>query len=191
MNCPHLLRYLTTAVIVNKRRKLFLKDIIRVLQQERRNYTDPIIEFFLSLYVEFDFEAASAQLKQCEQLFANDFFLGFIQAEFMENARLLLFETYCRIHRTIQMDQLSRALDLKPEEQEQVIVDLIRISHVEAKIDSRSNTIVMQNEFASVYQQVIDKTKSLAYRSGEMQDNIAKKYQIKFNQEQQNQQADE
>merc|ERR1712241_975336 len=30
--CPHILRYLTTAVITNKRRKKILKDLVRVIQ---------------------------------------------------------------------------------------------------------------------------------------------------------------
>ena len=31
--CPHILRYLTTAVITNKRRKAVLKDLVKVIQQ--------------------------------------------------------------------------------------------------------------------------------------------------------------
>jgi len=31
--CPHILRYLTTAVIINKRRKTVLKDLVKVIQQ--------------------------------------------------------------------------------------------------------------------------------------------------------------
>ena len=33
--CPHILRYLTTAVITNKRRKAVLKDLVKVIQQVR------------------------------------------------------------------------------------------------------------------------------------------------------------
>ena len=31
--CPHILRYLTTAVITNKRRRTVLKDLVKVIQQ--------------------------------------------------------------------------------------------------------------------------------------------------------------
>lgn len=31
--CPHVLRYLTTAVITNKRRRNVLKDLVRVIEQ--------------------------------------------------------------------------------------------------------------------------------------------------------------
>ena len=37
--CPHILRYLTTAVIINKRRKTVLKDLVKVIQQVL-NYLD-------------------------------------------------------------------------------------------------------------------------------------------------------
>lgn len=33
--CPHVLRYLTTAVITNKRRRNVLKDLVRVIEQVR------------------------------------------------------------------------------------------------------------------------------------------------------------
>ena len=40
--CPHILRYLTTAVITNKRRKNVIKDLVKVIQQESYTYKDPI-----------------------------------------------------------------------------------------------------------------------------------------------------
>merc|ERR1711976_1021724 len=40
--CPHVLRYLPTAVITNKRRRTVLKDLVKVIQQESYTYKDPI-----------------------------------------------------------------------------------------------------------------------------------------------------
>eukprot|EP00961_Rhodomonas_salina_P198440 2677247-Rhodomonas_salina.1 len=37
-NCPHILRYLTTAVITNPRRRGVLKDLVRIIQQEHHTY---------------------------------------------------------------------------------------------------------------------------------------------------------
>ncbi|KAL4617133.1 eukaryotic translation initiation factor 3 subunit E [Arapaima gigas] len=45
--CPHILRYLTTAVITNKdvrKRRQVLKDLVKVIQQESYTYKDPITE---------------------------------------------------------------------------------------------------------------------------------------------------
>ena len=35
--CPHILRYLTTAVITHKRRKQVVKDLVKVIQQVHYN----------------------------------------------------------------------------------------------------------------------------------------------------------
>jgi len=57
--CPYILRYLTTAVITNRRRRLNIsKDLVRVIQQEHYHYHDPITEFVECLEVYFDFEGA-------------------------------------------------------------------------------------------------------------------------------------
>ena len=64
--CPHILRYLTTAVITNKRRKAVLKDLVKVIQQESYMYRDPITEFLECLYVNFDFDGAQKKLIECE-----------------------------------------------------------------------------------------------------------------------------
>ncbi|CAG8445989.1 2726_t:CDS:2 [Ambispora gerdemannii] len=66
-SCPWILRYLTTAVVTNKRRKNILKDLVKIIQQESYEYRDPITEFIECLYVNFDFEGAQHKLKECEQ----------------------------------------------------------------------------------------------------------------------------
>jgi len=68
--CPHILRYLTTAVITNKRRRTVLKDLVKVIQQESYTYKDPITEFLECLYVNFDFDGAQQKLRECETVSA-------------------------------------------------------------------------------------------------------------------------
>eukprot|EP00112_Aurelia_sp_Birch-Aquarium-sp1_P004517 Seg1512.3 transcript_id=Seg1512.3/GoldUCD/mRNA.D3Y31 product="Eukaryotic translation initiation factor 3 subunit E" protein_id=Seg1512.3/GoldUCD/D3Y31 len=65
--CPHILRYLTTAVITSKNRRQLLKDLVKVIQQESYTYRDPITEFLECLYVNFDFDGAQKKLRECEQ----------------------------------------------------------------------------------------------------------------------------
>lgn len=101
--CPHVLRYLTTAVITNKRRRNVLKDLVRVIEQEAYRYRDPITEFLECLYIHFDFEGAQTKLRECETVLSVDFFLVSCRDEFIENARLFIFETYCRIHQVISI----------------------------------------------------------------------------------------
>ena len=49
-NCPWLLRYLTCAVIINKRRRSTLKDLVRVVSQEHDLRGDPVTTFLDCLF---------------------------------------------------------------------------------------------------------------------------------------------
>jgi translation initiation factor 3 subunit E len=64
--CPHILRYLVTAVISSKKRRTYIKDMVRVLQQDPIVHQDPIIEFLVCLFVHFDFDGAQQKLRECE-----------------------------------------------------------------------------------------------------------------------------
>ena len=70
---------------------------------EEYQYTDPVTTFLKELYVEFDFEAAQKALTEAEKVVANDFFLDNFGDEFMDNARYLISEAYCRIHQRIDI----------------------------------------------------------------------------------------
>uniref|UniRef100_A0AAQ6IDX1 Eukaryotic translation initiation factor 3 subunit E n=1 Tax=Anabas testudineus TaxID=64144 RepID=A0AAQ6IDX1_ANATE len=138
--CPHILRYLTTAVITNKdvrKRRQVLKDLVKVIQQESYTYKDPITEFVECLYVNFDFDSAQKKLRECESVLVNDFFLVACLEDFIENARLFIFETFCRIHQCISINMLADKLNMTPEEAERWIVNLIRNARLDAKIDSK------------------------------------------------------
>ncbi|KAF1381905.1 hypothetical protein PFLUV_G00158860 [Perca fluviatilis] len=176
--CPHILRYLTTAVITNKdvrKRRQVLKDLVKVIQQESYTYKDPITEFVECLYVNFDFDSAQKKLRECESVLVNDFFLVACLEDFIENARLFIFETFCRIHQCISISMLADKLNMTPEEAERWIVNLIRNARLDAKIDSKLAHVVMGNNAVSPYQQVIEKTKSLSFRSQMLAMNIEKR----------------
>eukprot|EP01120_Amphizonella_sp_Union-15-10_P007861 TRINITY_DN2710_c0_g1_i2.p1 TRINITY_DN2710_c0_g1~~TRINITY_DN2710_c0_g1_i2.p1 ORF type:complete len:458 (-),score=97.97 TRINITY_DN2710_c0_g1_i2:87-1403(-) len=161
--CPHILRYLTAAVVTNKKRKTYLKNLVDVIEQES-SYKDPITEFIEALYIKFDFETAQQKLKECERVLENDYFLNVIQEEFIENARLFIFETYCKIHSCIDINMLAQRLDMNGSEAERWIVNLIRNAKLDAKIDSAAGTVLMGSTQPSVFQQLIDKTKALSLK---------------------------
>lgn len=175
-NAPHLLRYLATAFIVNKRRRPQFKDFVKVIQQEQNSYKDPITEFLACVYVNYDFEGAQKKLRECEEVILNDPFLGKrveegsyttvpLRDEFLENARLFICETYCKIHQRIDLGVLAEKLNLSYEEAERWIMTLIRTSKLDAKIDSKLGTIVMESNYPNVYEQLIDHTKGLSGRT--------------------------
>jgi len=65
---PHLLRYLATAFIVNKRKRPQFKDFLKVIQQEQHSFKDPITEFLACVYVNYDFDGAQKKMRECEEV---------------------------------------------------------------------------------------------------------------------------
>eukprot|EP00186_Timspurckia_oligopyrenoides_P005064 CAMPEP_0182442340 /NCGR_PEP_ID=MMETSP1172-20130603/1256_1 /TAXON_ID=708627 /ORGANISM="Timspurckia oligopyrenoides, Strain CCMP3278" /LENGTH=468 /DNA_ID=CAMNT_0024637127 /DNA_START=41 /DNA_END=1447 /DNA_ORIENTATION=- len=164
-NCPHILRYLTAAIIANRGRRGTLKDLIRVIKEESNNYNDPITQFVECLYVSFDFEGAQDTLKKCEDALKQDFFLVGLVDEFVENARLTIFETYCRIHQVIDIGMLADKLNMDRDSAERWIVNLVRNARLDAKIDSEANQVLMGVNTPSVYEEIMDSTKALLIRT--------------------------
>ncbi len=133
--CPWILRYLSTAVIINKsNRRNVLKDLVKVIQEEAYTYRDPITSFIEDLYVKFDFDGAQQKLRECETVLVNDFFLVACLEDFIENSRLMIFETFCRIHQCISISMLAEKLNMTPEDAERWIVNLIRNAKLDAKV---------------------------------------------------------
>ncbi|KAI9225600.1 MAG: eIF3 subunit 6 N terminal domain-containing protein [Piptocephalis tieghemiana] len=164
-SCPWILRYLATAVITNRRRKNYIKELVRVIQQESHAHSDPIIEFILALYVHFDFDGAQKKLLECATVLENDFFLLATFDDFIESARCVLTETYCRIHKKVEIGDLTTRLNMQGVEGEKWVVNLIRDTRVDAKIDFADNTVNLGSSYPTVYQQIIERTKNLAFRS--------------------------
>ena len=180
---PHLLRYLTAAVLLCKRRaakkagsnsnaegRRLLRDLIKVMHQ--CEYSDPIVEFVEQLSVKFDFEAAQSQLAMCETVLSSDFFLCRQTELFMEEARVFVFENYCRIHHKIDLATLGEKLAMDRERAERWIVDLIRNALLDAKIDSEEGCVVMGSGSVSIYEQVMDRTNELTSRSSGLVSNL-------------------
>ncbi|KAI8324162.1 eukaryotic translation initiation factor 3, subunit 6 [Martensiomyces pterosporus] len=163
--CPWILRYLTAAVVTNRRRRNMMQDLVKIIEQVAYIYRDPITEFVEALYVDFDFDKAASKLEQCEEVLEKDFFLTGAVEDFVENARFFFAEVYCRIHKRIDMAGLTKKLNMKQEEGEKWIVKLIRDTRIDAKVDFKDNSVIMNPSYNPVYQQVIERTKALVFRS--------------------------
>lgn len=117
--CPWLLRYLAAAVVSGRNSQggksaantsggggayqKQLKDLVRVVRQEGYEYSDPVTEFIKALYVDFDFEEAQRTLGLAEEVLRGDFFLASTADAFVEAARHLISESYCKIHQRIDI----------------------------------------------------------------------------------------
>lgn len=114
-SCPWILRYLSAAVITNRNRpsgkggfaygnyQKQLKDLVRVVRQEQYEYTDPVTGFVKALYVDFDFEDARKRLAEADEILRSDFFLVATSEAFLDAARHLISESYCKIHQRIDI----------------------------------------------------------------------------------------
>ncbi|MCJ1482667.1 eukaryotic translation initiation factor 3 subunit E [Schaereria dolodes] len=180
-NCPWILRYLAAAVITNRSRsrntgqyQKQLKDLVRIVRQEGYEYNDPITDFIKALYIDFDFEEAQKKLLEAEEVLRGDFFLVAAADPFVEAARHLISESYCKIHQRIDIKDLSARLGLNQDEGEKWIVNLIRDTRVDAKIDYKDGTVVMNHPPQSVYQQVIERTKGGFFRTQVLSAAVAK-----------------
>lgn len=113
--CPWILRYLAAAVITARSRPaarqnmLFgsyqrqLKDLVRIVRQEGYEYSDPVTAFVKALYVDFDFEEAQKRLAEADEILRSDFFLVAAAETFLDSARHLISESYCKIHQRIDI----------------------------------------------------------------------------------------
>ncbi|GAA6004986.1 hypothetical protein JCM10207_008470 [Rhodosporidiobolus poonsookiae] len=193
---PWLLRYLVAAVVISRKSTLrsagpassansarsreAVRDVVRALGQEQYQYSDAVTEFLRKLYGEVDFSGAREEMARCggdaegassstgASVLDDDFFLEPFKAEFVENARYLVSEAYCKIHRRIDIAELSDRLGLSREEGERWIVDLVRDARLDAKIDLKQNIVQMNHSEQPVYQTVIEKSRGLLFRSQAM-----------------------
>lgn len=164
-NAQHLLRYLSVAVVINKRKRNVLKELIKVIQQEAYEYSDPTTQFLECLFVNYDFDGAQQKLVECELVIDNDFFLTACKEEFIENARLFIFEHYCRIHQCIDIKMLADRLNMDQEAAEKWITNLILNARLNAKIDHKAGTVVMGTQTQSMSEQLVEKAKQLSVRT--------------------------
>jgi translation initiation factor 3 subunit E len=157
--CPHLLRYIIAGSIVTKRR--FPKEIVKMVDQESYTYSDPVTKFVEALYGQTDFETAETHLAQCGPLFDQDPFLHLVKDLFLENCRSLIFELFCKLHNCIDTQLLASKLNVSNEKSEEWIVQLIRTSKLDAKIDTQAHQILIGSQSLPLYQQLIDRTRPL------------------------------
>jgi translation initiation factor 3 subunit E len=111
-SCPHLLRYLVAAAVISRRapkvagtrgNRDHVKELVKIVRMEEYQYSDPVTSFLIDLFVDFDLDQAQKKLSVAENVVKNDFFLSGDADVFVDNARYLITEVYCRIHQRIDI----------------------------------------------------------------------------------------
>merc|ERR1711981_407260 len=167
--CPWLLRYLAVVIVTSKtieKKQYRLSQVVKLIEQEQYNYSDPITSFLLCLHHNYDFDAAQDKLQQSIDVLRSDYFLHEYVEDFRECGRVLMFEMFCKIHQKIKIHTIAEKLSMTQEDAELWIVELIRNARLDAKIDSENGTIIMGNDPAVPYQQILSRTHNLAMTTG-------------------------
>ncbi|SBT36400.1 eukaryotic translation initiation factor 3, subunit 6, putative [Plasmodium ovale wallikeri] len=147
----------------------FIKDhfelILNTVNMVKSKYTDSFTSLLISIFTDYDFNMAQKCIAEIGFLSSQDVFLYKLKPYIEEQSRFIIFETYCRIHKSINIDMIANKVNLPRDEAEKWIVNLIRNAKLDAKIDSEKNCIEISTTLPNLYQQVIDKTQNLTMRS--------------------------
>eukprot|EP00981_Chlorochromonas_danica_P014393 scaffold7896_cov177-Ochromonas_danica.AAC.5 len=174
---PWLLRYYTAGIILSpSRRRAGLQDILAEISSLSYLYSDPMTEFLASLFDAFDFDVAQAKLADCQRLIKNDFFLQVHADKFMHEARMLICEMYCSVHRTVDLRMLAQKLQFTDEEAEKWTADMVRghsgTALLDAKIDSSSRQVIIAPPTKPGHKAVVEATKEMTARSAVLATNL-------------------
>ncbi len=172
--CPWLLRYYVAFVILSPtRRKSMLKEIVQEIGNTSYLYSDPVTQFVDVLFNQFDFEGAQAKLAECLVVMKNDFFLQIFAADFARDARLLICETYCSIHRRVNLATLSNQLQMPLEDAERWLVEMVMNSpSFETRVDCKAQEAIMVPKSRSAHEIVVEKTRDVTARSSVLAGNL-------------------
>ncbi|WFD22577.1 eukaryotic translation initiation factor 3 subunit E [Malassezia equina] len=184
MSCWWLLRYLVAAVLLTRRAvprgyvveshgtsnklstQAALREVSKVIQMESyRLQPDAVVDFFRLLYAELDFEGAQTQLAKATELATTDVFLQPHADAFVEQARFLVSEVYCRIHQKIDIADLAARLNLSRGEGDKWVEKLVAETKADAQINVQEGVVLMNQNRPVLYQSVIDKTRGIALRT--------------------------
>lgn len=131
--CPHLLRYISVIAILNKQRQDHFKVAVDAVGRCAERYADPFTSILNSLFVKYDFEEAQEKLVLGADAAAADYFLAPLKNTLEESCRFLIFQTYCTIQKSINIDVIAGKLHMTPETAERWIVNLIRQTRIGEK----------------------------------------------------------
>lgn len=178
--CPHLLRYLTSAIIisttVNRSLKMkYLADVSRFIVEEQYTYKDSITEYVRLLMKTNDFESASIMLESAMKIVCSDFFLSYYRNYFLEYARNAFVKKYCCLYSIINVEHLARLLLMVVDEEgedgwsmdgiQQWLINALKMEKIEARLDVVNNILYVGFEQSNPYQALVDKTRNMNRRT--------------------------
>lgn len=174
--CPWILRYVVVAVVSTHPRSVRfnrrVKDLTRVVQQELYEYSDAVIDFVKTLYIDYNFSEVAAKLEIASEQLKNDYFAHSYVNEFEANARFLIADAFLRVHEHVPVASLAKAVGLSGEAAKEFAAKYVQ-SKQEAKLDAvydeTKDIVRVSYAKPSIYTQVADKVKNIDQRANQIQ----------------------
>lgn len=171
---PHLLRYLTSAVLTTAAGKLTqqaqlrrCRDLARLLSAETE-YTDPFVAFAKCAFVTFDLGQASSILAQAKDAASADYFLNHIASDLLRAMQIIMIETYLRLHRNSNIDTLSRLVSLSQAELTQILQE--DLGHLNVDVDEEDGVVefvrrVSANPLQEMIHKIVERSQGAQMQS--------------------------
>ncbi|ORC87035.1 putative eukaryotic translation initiation factor [Trypanosoma theileri] len=154
--CPHYLRYICAAAILNKQRRSALRSAAAMVS-DIYEYSDPLTQLVHAIVNRQSFEDALALLPAVRTMALGDYFLTTHTTTLVENARRLIFARYMATHAVVSIPYVAQQLGTTAADAEVWLANLISETKQRAKIDSVAEQMVVGSQVRSVHQTVLDK----------------------------------
>ncbi|KEG08336.1 putative eukaryotic translation initiation factor [Trypanosoma grayi] len=154
--CPHYLRYICAAAILNKQRRSALRSAAAMVANVYE-YSDPLTRLVHAIVNRQSFEDALALLPEARATALSDYFLNLHANGIVENAKRLIFARYMTTHCVVSIPYMAEKLDMTPADAEVWLANLISETKQRAKIDSVAEQMVVGSQVRSVHQTVLDR----------------------------------
>ena len=174
--CPYLFRYFAVAALLSSRGDM-LKRLLQFLTDNRVQTGDPVVEFLIALFRDFDFPRARERLAVCFEVVQNDFFLTGCFQPFLEAARRSVLQNFITIYQCISLSMLAECMHLSEAQAEQWIVKYIQEKNLVAKIDAQEAHVIIRKEPPPIHQQMLDRTQDLKQRCTLLHQKARQKYE--------------
>jgi len=129
---PHLLRYVVVAVLLTKRRRTSIRDVLALVSDVDAK-ADPFVQLFLKLVEQVDLSNLCTSIQECKNAALNDYFLASFADEIEHQSRLFVVETLVQLHGEISLSAASGLLSCS----EDLIISAL----------SRSPDLLVENQF--------------------------------------------
>ncbi|EDK31260.1 eukaryotic translation initiation factor 3 subunit E (macronuclear) [Tetrahymena thermophila SB210] len=150
MVCSEVIRYHACALLLTRSNQYHLTQFLNSFQKGVFDYKDNLIEFLKLTLIDFQFNAAEQTLKQLSNELSKDYFLSNQKEQIITAAQHLFFKSYCKVFDIVEIKMVSSFLNCSASDAETWIVNFIRVSNIDAKIDSENGIVHItkrQNNF--------------------------------------------